>query len=73
MPRAHDARTAERTFGKWTTVVKTRRADRVKVIANTRQQDLSFLDGDFFYLAVAEVGSICEVDFSKTHAFVRPR
>src|SRR3569832_2609332 len=67
MPRAYDARTAEDTFSEWSTVVRTSRTDRVKVITNTRQQNLSFVDRDFFHLAVAEVESICELNFFKAH------
>ena len=67
VPRADDACTAEHAFSQRTAVVRTGRTERVKVIANTRQQNSSFVDLDFFHLAIAEVESICEVNFSETH------
>src|SRR5690349_2402052 len=67
MPRTDDTRTAKHTFSERTAVVRTRRTDCVKVVANTRQQNFSFVDGDFFHLAVAEVESICEVNFFESH------
>ena len=67
MPRAYHTRTAEHTFGKRPAVVRTGSTHGVKVIANTRQQDSSFVDRDFFHLAVAELESIRKVKFSETH------
>ena len=70
MQRTNDLCTAQRALNKRTTVVRTSRTDRIKLIANTNKQNACRADGDLFHLSGFEVSSVREVNVFEAHCFL---